>query len=72
MHEPLPLMKWHGSHNGRNTVRLSLSFGGIFPQRRTTARHIPKNRKEGQGLRSIGRAGGLLTEKRKNFPFTPF
>lgn len=65
-------MKWHGSHNGRNTVRLSLSFEGISPKGRTTARHIPKNRKGGEVLRSIGRAGGLLTEKGKNFPFTPF
>lgn len=64
-----PCLYRHGSHNGRITVRLSLSFEVIFPQGRTTARHIPKNRKGGLGLRSVGRAGGLPTEKGGKFPF---
>lgn len=45
---------------------------GDFPPRAHYRTHIPKNRKGGQGLRSIGRAGGLLTEKGENFPFTLF
>lgn len=45
MHVPSPFMKWLASHNGRNTVRLSLPFEGIIPQGRTTALHIPINRK---------------------------
>lgn len=79
MQEPSPYRL--GSRIGRITVRLSYRIGilmgeGALPCRLgvdllkfNTFLHIPRGRK-GQGRpRSVGRAGGLPTEKGEFFPF---
>lgn len=68
-HEPWPLMKWHGSHDGRITVRLSLSLEGKFPPMAHYRTAYSAKSKKGQAS-LLHRAGGgyAVTKEEENSP----
>lgn len=65
-------MKWHGSHNGRNTVRLSLSFEGIFPPKAHYRTAYSEKSKRGAGSALHRAGGGSSDRKEEKFPLYPF
>ena len=63
-----------GLHVGRNTARGIVCRVPSRNQKGASSRtqpHIPQKSKRGKGTRSIGRTGGLPTEKGEIFPFNP-